>query len=802
MTREHAASGRRPPRVYASVLVLIGLILAVGGSWLVILGGSPYYLVAGAATIVAAILLWRGDGLGAWLFLAVIAGTIPWAILESGDYFWALLPRIAPPAVLGLWLLTALARRGLDKAHLNRPRTVVAPTLFVSLLAAAVLVAAFFRQAPGNVSPSIPFVLDTVSNDAKDVDWRHYGNTLQGTRYSPLAQITPENVSRLEVAWVYRSGDLPKPFEKTGYEFRNEATPLKVGEILYTCTAHNIIVALDVATGHERWRYDPKVDPTNSYQVVCRGVAWFEAPAGTPECPTRIIEATIDARLIAVDAMTGRACESFGTHGEVDLRYQMEPPDQLHFYFVTSPPTIARGKVVVGGQVADNQSDNEPSGVIRAFDAVTGRLAWAWDVGHPDRIGAPPPGEFYTPATPNSWTIFAADEQLGLVYVPMGNATPDFWGGHRRPFDEEYGDALVALDLENGRPRWHFQTVHKDRWDYDLPAQPILTNLPTADGVKPAIIQVTKVGDIYVLDRTTGKPIAPVIEELAPQGPPPGDTLSPTQPASAISLRPAKLTEADMWGVTPLDQLWCRIQFRRARYDGTFTAQGLTPAVIHPGQFGITDWGGASIDEVNKILVMNSSGIPFYDTLVPRERAPKAVQSFVKAVKPGEPVSKGGGETGWGAQAGTPFAINNEAFLNPLGVPCNQPPWGYMNAFDLKTGRVLWRSLLGTAERNGPLGIPSYLPLTVGVPNIGGTVTTAGGLIFVGAAADEYFRAFDLRTGREVWKVPLPAGGQATPMSYESGGRQFVVITAGGHSNVGTRIGDYTIAYALAAAGP
>lgn len=257
-----------------------------------------------------------------------------------------------------------------------------------------------------------------------------------------------------------------------------------------------------------------------------------------------------------------------------------------------------------------------------------------------------------------------------------------------------------------------------------------------------------------------------------------------------------------MWGVTPLDQLWCRIQFRRARYDGTFTAQGLTPAVIHPGQFGITDWGGASIDEVNKILVMNSSGIPFYDTLVPRERAPKAVQSFVKAVKPGEPVSKGGGETGWGAQAGTPFAINNEAFLNPLGVPCNQPPWGYMNAFDLKTGRVLWRSLLGTAERNGPLGIPSYLPLTVGVPNIGGTVTTAGGLIFVGAAADEYFRAFDLRTGREVWKVPLPAGGQATPMSYESGGRQFVVITAGGHSNVGTRIGDYTIAYALAAAGP
>lgn len=626
-------------------------------------------------------------------------------------------------------------------------------------------------------------------------DWTAYGRSNAATRYSPLSQINRENIERLERVWEFRTGDMPP--ESVDDKWAPETTPLKIGNALYLCTPMNIMIRLDAATGRERWRYDPGVTIDSiPYSASCRGVSYYEAPgmAADEPCKQRIIQGTLDARLIAVDAETGRLCAGFGVQGQVNLLEGMG--DTVPgFVAVTSPPTIVRGVAVVGHQVLDGQKEDSPSGVIRGYDARTGQLAWAWDMGRPGETGMPPEGETYTRGTPNAWTTFSGDEELGMVYVPMGNSAVDYFGGNRKDVEEPYSTALVALDATSGEVQWSFQVVHHDVWDYDLGSQGTLVDFPMDDGSRvPAVVLPTKMGDIYVLDRRTGEPLTPVEQRPVPASSLPGERLSETQPFSVGMPRAGDFTleEKDAWGMTPLDQLWCRIQFRRSNYQGMYTPPSVDrPWIQYPGYNGGNDWGGASVDTERDILVLNYSNTPMRDQLIPREKADE--QGMVAVDKPGGKTSSGGPVP----QEGAPYAVSILPWRLFTGLMCNQPPYGGIMAIDLKTRKVIWDRPLGTARGNGPFGIKSYLPFTIGTPNNGGPIVTAGGLVFIAAATDDQIRAIDLDTGDVLWEDVLPAGGQATPMTYEVGGKQFVVIVAGGHHFMETPIGDHVIAYAL-----
>ncbi|MGE0668105.1 MAG: pyrroloquinoline quinone-dependent dehydrogenase [Sphingomonadales bacterium] len=618
---------------------------------------------------------------------------------------------------------------------------------------------------------------------ATDGEWLHYGNDLGGMRYAALDQITADNVGSLKQAWVYRTN----PGETL--ETHLQVTPLMVGDALYLCTATNQVIALDAETGAERWRWEPPAP--DERRRTCRGVTYYAVPGGIGDCAERIFSTTATAWLVALDARTGKPCAGFGADGMVDLKTGMGTV-KPNYYFVTSAPLIVRGRIVMGGWVADNQHVDEPPGVIRAYDAMTGAFSWAFDPGRPEYHGEPGPGETYTLGTPNSWAPMSGDEDLGLVYAPMGNATPDYWGAHRTPESEKFTSAVVALDAESGALRWLYRTVHHDVWDYDLASQPTLADLQVNGKPVPALIQPTKRGQVFVLDRRTGRPLKEVVERKAPQGPAPGDWLAPTQPFSngMPDFAGPDLTEASMWGLTPFDQLWCRIKFRQARYDGPMTPPGTKPSITHPGYLGGIDWGGVSVDPVRQVMIANWSRMPNYTWLIPRGEADAmGLKPGPEGIVPGVPQ----------AQAGTPFAAKTGAFLSPLGVPCINPPYAMLTAVDLVTGKVIWSEPFGDASENGPWGIPSRLPLTMGVPAIGGSIVTRSGLVFIGASMDKTLRAVDQRTGEVLWKAKLPAGGHATPMTYIAprSGRQFVVIAAGGHLALQSGFGDYIIAFAL-----
>ncbi|MGD9665188.1 MAG: pyrroloquinoline quinone-dependent dehydrogenase, partial [Novosphingobium sp.] len=604
-----------------------------------------------------------------------------------------------------------------------------------------------------------------------------------GSRFSQLTEINASNIGDLEQAWIYRTG-ANRP------EIGFEVTPLMVGDKLYICSSNNVVIALDPDSGEEIWRHDPKVDAPPL--AACRGVAYYDVPAATGHCAKRIIFATTDARLMAIDGIDGRSCEDFGVDGAVDLKTGMGEV-KAGFYYVSSAPTLVRGKVVVGGWVRDNQEIGEPSGVIRAFDATTGSFAWAWDMDRPDIPSEPEEGRTYSRGTANSWAPMSADEELGMVYVPTGNATPDYWGGHRSPGSEKYASAVVALDAETGRARWVFQTAHHDLWDYDVASQPTLVDLRANDETVPALIQATKRSELFVLDRRDGTPIVPVEERRVPQGPAAGDWTAPTQPFStgAFSLDREILSETKMWGLTPLDQLWCRIKLRQARYEGPMTPPGLEPSITYPSYSGGVDWGSVSVDPERQIMLVNWNRVANYTQLFTREEADR------RGVK----VSADGhiSVDALLPQAGTPFAAHTAAFLSPLDVPCTQPPFGMIAAIDLKTKKMLWKKSLGTTADSGPLFIRSHLPLPMGTPNMGGSLVTRAGLTFIGASQERKLRAFHSETGKLLWSHRLPRSGHATPMTYVSpkSGRQFIVIAAGGNAAMGSPQGDYVVAFAL-----
>ncbi len=650
--------------------------------------------------------------------------------------------------------------------------------LAVGLLALGMLVGCGAGEAPPASGPV--------------AGWPVYAADPGGSRHSPLTEITPENVGELEVAWTYHSGDvLDGSTSFAPSTFQN--TPILFGDSLYLCTPLNRVIALDPETGEERWSHDPQTDIEGIYTLNCRGVtAWTDARAlpGAP-CARRIFTGTLDARLIALDADTGKPCPDFGEAGTVDLRAGVGDTKPGE-YGVTSPPALIGDRIVTGSMVLDNRRVDAPGGVVRAFSARTGELLWAWDPVPPAGSGGRADG--YERGTANAWSILSVDEERNLVFVPTGNTSPDYYGGQREGLDY-YSSSVVALDADTGRVVWRFQTVHHDVWDYDVPAQPVLFDFHNGKHGKgggageavPALAVATKMGHLFFLDRRSGEPLLPVEERPVPQGGVDGEVLAPTQPfpVKPPPVHPARLDPEDAFGFTFWDRGRCREAIESLRSEGIFTPPSTQGSVQYPGMVGGANWGSLSIDAGRNLLVLNTQRVATLIRLIPR------ADFEARFAATGVP------KFGFEPQAGTPYGLERVPLLSPLGAPCNPPPWGTLLGIDLATGDVRWEVPLGTTRDLAPFPVWWFLG-TIGVPNIGGPMTTASGVTFIAATTDAYLRAFSSETGEELWKARLPTSGHATPMTYRlPDGRQYVVIAAGGHMLMGTRPGDALVAFAL-----
>lgn len=603
-----------------------------------------------------------------------------------------------------------------------------------------------------------------------DGGWSQYGGDLGGQRHSSAAQITPANVTSLRQAWSYSTGALTRhagSIAKAAFE----DTPILDEGKLFVCSAFQEVSALDPGTGKEIWRFDPhlsddkKIDYPNSFN--CRGVAYWKGSDGKG----RIYFAANNRRLYALEAANGKPIDSFGDHGAAVIDdSKLERRGQMQF---SSPPIVARGVVVVGSSLDDNQRVDELHGTVHAFDAMTGAAKWSFD---------PVQGTNLRAGAGNVWAPLSADEGRGLVYLPTSSPSPDFWGGYRTG-DDKYTSAVVALKIETGQVSWSFQTSHHDVWDYDVASQPTLGKITYRGKMVDAVLQPTKQGLLFTLDRETGRPIIPVEERKVPQGGAPGEKLSPTQPfpVAPPPLAPNHIAANDAFGLTFWDRGKCRALIQGARNQGIYTPPSTQGTLIYPFTGGGTNWGGLSFDAARDVVFVNTSNVIHLVTLIPA----KDVDAMRKA-HPHEEISR---------NRGAPFGMWRHTLVSPFGMPCNPPPWGQLHAVDMRDGKIFWSVPLGTTEDVAPLS--QYLLGKSGAPNLGGPVSTDGGLVFIGAAMDNYLRAFDSRTGAELWKGRLPAGGQATPMTYMWRGKQYVVIAAGGHEKLGTKRGDQLVAFAL-----
>ena len=768
-------------RLTAVAIGIIGLFMLFQGGSLAFAGGTLYFACAGALMSASACQLWRLKPSGFFIFAGLLLLTLAWAVYEAGLEFWMISARIWMVAFLALWLCIPVIRRQIWRGH--------APPLFsmrtVQICAFASLVVfgttainAFIADT--RIAPTV-----TYGPSQNSSDWEAYGGSNAGTRYAPHTQINPQTVNQLEPVWQ----------AETGQVGRFSATPIQIGDGIYLCTAQNIMIALDADTGAQRWRFDPQND-TSPFGILgnCRGVTYYHIPERNKQeqCAERIFTATTDARMIAVDKQTGEPCSEFGGNGEISLLAGMGEV-KPYYYFVTSPPTVASGALVVGGWVMDNQETEEPSGVVRGYDPVSGELLWAWDIGREGiQTTLPPQGSFYTRGTPNVWSLTSADDELGLVYVPTGNATPDYFGGHRTPVMDKYASSIVAIDAKTGLTRWHFQTTHHDIWDYDVPSQPTLIDLTLAGKRHKAVIVPTKRGEVFVLDRATGELLTPVTERAVPQTDVPGERTSASQPFSTgmPSFAHPLIREQDMFGLTPFDHIACRKRFLELRYEGPMTPPSTRGTLLYPGPAGGMNWGSVAVDEARQLMVVNNMHLPFTVQLIPRE---------ADLINSNEGQNRGYGIGG--AQRGTPFAASVQLFASPLSLPCLEPPYGEIAVVDLTTQQIVWRRGMGFLE--------------LGFPFSAGSIITAGGLIFNAGVMGGQLSAIDTNSGEILWQDQLRSGSDATPMSYVSPktGKQYILVTVPGagrpaatsaHSESETNIesktptGGRIIAYALA----
>ena len=603
-----------------------------------------------------------------------------------------------------------------------------------------------------------------------DSDWPTYGNDAGGSRYSPAVQINRGNVDKLRVAWTYRTGADERP-TKLLRKAAFEATPIVIeGKLLFT-TPYNRVIALDPGTGVKLWEYDPEVNLERNYsEVSSRGVsAWLDAAANAgAACRLRIFEGTLDARLIALDGETGKLCMDFGDRGTVDLNKDAATQtDWTGGYQVTSPPAIYRDLVIIGSSIADNWRVDTGRGIVRAFDARTGRLRWTWDP-----IPWAQKTEPHTGAG-NAWSVLSVDAEHGLVFVPTGSAAPDYFGGIRKG-DDKWANSVVALRASTGELVWGFQVVHHDVWDYDVASQPTL--FQWKDGT-PAIVINTKMGHVFVLNRLTGAALLPLEERRVPQSDVTGEETWPTQPFSTISLVPEKFEPADTWGPKPEDAKWCQDKIAASRSEGIFTPPSLKGSVLVPGNVGGVNWGSAAYDPQRHLMIANTNRLVAWAKLIPRAEYATEVHKDQDNRIYGE----------FAEQEPSPYGLYRTFLFSPSGLPCNAPPWGTTEAVDLFTAKIAWNVPLGTM-------IPGK---KTGSINLGGPMVTAGGLVFTSATIDPHLHAFDSETGKELWNYELPAGAQATPMTYMWKGKQYLVISAGGHGKLGSKQGDYLITFTL-----
>jgi quinoprotein glucose dehydrogenase len=622
---------------------------------------------------------------------------------------------------------------------------------------------------------------------ADEPGWPFYGGDEGGQRYSDAAQISPANVGRLSTAWTYSTGDLASKGEAMK-RASFEATPVLDDGKLFLCSPFDEVSALDPATGRQIWRFDPRIDARLHYpnSFVCRGVAFWRDPKSKGGlCASRVFLATNDRRLIALDAASGKPCTGFGDRGAVSIypKPAMIYPSEVQ---ITSAPVVTHGLVIVGSSIDDNQRANAPRGTVHAYDAETGKPRWTFDPVPRDPLASnaaswSSSGAAQTGAA-NVWGAISVDEQSGLVFLPTTSPSPDFYGGER-PGDNRYADSVVALHVQNGRVAWAFQVTHHDVWDYDVAAQPTLALVTYKDQTEPAILEPTKQGLLFTLNRANGEPVIPVEERPVPQGGAPGEELSPTQPfpIAPKALAPHWIKPEDAWGLSWYDRGQCRNKIAAARAQGLYTPPSLRGTILYPFTGGGTNWGGLAFDPRHDIAYVNTSSMMHLVTLIPKSQLQAERRAFPDAeISP---------------QAGTPYGMKRELITSPLGLPCNPPPWGTLHAIDMHDGHIFWEAPLGTTEDLLPFS--QYLMGKSGTPNLGGPIVTAGGVVFIGAAMDDYLRAFDARTGKELWRGRLPAGGQATPMTYMWKGKQYVVIAAGGHAKLDTKRGDSLIAFAL-----
>ncbi|QIE87734.1 MULTISPECIES: glucose/quinate/shikimate family membrane-bound PQQ-dependent dehydrogenase [Pseudomonas] len=784
------------------IIALLGLALATGGVRLVSLGGSWYFLIGGLAMAISGLLIALRKPAGAWLFAVFLVATGVWAVADTGLTFWPLFSRLFMFSAIGVVvaLVYPLLARSAGRNAGRGAYGIAAVLAVLVAIAAGNMFVAHPSVAPTGKGPG----LTPVDPAHAQKDWAHYGNTEGGSRFAALDQINRGNVDKLQVAWTYHTGDVAI---SDGNGAEDQLTPLQVGDKVFICTPHNNLIALDADTGKELWKNE--INAQSKVWQRCRGMAYFDAtkeiaqptqPNSTPviaasvpagaNCQRRLLTNTIDARLIAVDADTGEFCQGFGTNGQVDLKAGLgDVPDS--YYQLSSAPLMAGTTVVVGGRVADNVQTDMPGGVIRGFDVITGAMRWAFDPGNPQDKQAPADGKSYVRSTPNSWAPMSYDPAMNTVFLPMGSSSTDIYGVERTKLDHTYGASILAVDATSGAEKWVYQTVHNDLWDFDLPMQPSLVDFPVADGkTVPAVVIGTKAGQIYVLDRATGKPLTEVKDVPVKPGNIPDEPYSPTQPKSVgmPQIGAQTLSESDMWGATPYDQLLCRIDFKKMRYDGLYTAPGTDLSLSFPGSLGGMNWGSLSTDPVHGFIFVNDMRLGLWIQMIPSANKGAAA---------------GGGEalnTGMGAVPlkGTPYAVNKNRFLSVAGIPCQAPPFGTLTAIDLKTRQVAWQVPVGTVEDTGPLGIRMHLPIPIGLPTLGGTLSTQGGLVFIAGTQDFYLRAYDSSNGEEIWKARLPVGSQGGPMTYVSPktGKQFIVVTAGG-ARQSTDRGDYVMAYAL-----